>query len=131
MIWVITPVAACRSIGAGRRYRTHASEAMNTRRFLRSVMKPKGRIPCESYVERTCDKAFYTSLVMKEKDRSKHIRRKYQHFESQIKTPEDFIRICASKSLVSGEAYLVVTPQGTVTVESWLSRILIEFRERS
>jgi len=64
------------------------------------------------------------------KEAAKHIYRKYQHFKSQIKTPEDFIRICASKSLVSGEPYLVVTPQGPVTLEGWLGRILIEFRER-
>ncbi|RJR49177.1 MAG: hypothetical protein C4576_07440 [Desulfobacteraceae bacterium] len=55
---------------------------------------------------------------------AKHIRRKYRHFKSQIETPEDFIRLCASKSLVSGKPYLVVTHQGTVTLESWLGRIL-------
>ena len=59
-----------------------------------------------------------------------HIHRKYDHVKSQIKTPEDFIRLCASKSLVSGEPYLVVTPQGTVTVESWLRHILMEYRAR-
>ena len=59
-----------------------------------------------------------------------HIRRKYEHFKSQIRTAEDFIRLCASKSLVSGEPYLVVTPQGRVTVESWLRHILMEYRAR-
>jgi len=62
---------------------------------------------------------------------AKHIRRKYKHFKSQIRTPEDFIRICASKSLVSGELYLVATPQGTVALQNWLGRILMEFRKRS
>lgn len=58
-----------------------------------------------------------------------HIRRKYKHFKSQIESPEDFIRLCASKSLVTGKPYLVVTPQGTVTVESWLGQILVEYRK--
>lgn len=59
---------------------------------------------------------------------AKHLLRKYEYFKSRIESPEDFIRLCASKSLVSGEPYLVVTPQGTVTVESWLGEILAKYR---
>ena len=47
---------------------------------------------------------------------AKHIRKKYDYFKSRIESPEDFIRLCASRSLVSGKPYLVVTPQGKVTV---------------
>lgn len=57
-----------------------------------------------------------------------HIRRKYKHFKSHIESPEDFIRLCASKSLVSGKPYQVVTPQGIITVKSWLGQILREYR---
>src|SRR5208337_4692069 len=53
-----------------------------------------------------------------------HIRNKYEYFNSQIKSPEDFIRVCASKSLVSSEPYLVTTAQGKVPVEKWLGEIL-------
>ncbi|MCE5333541.1 MAG: DUF5329 domain-containing protein [Desulfobacteraceae bacterium] len=55
-----------------------------------------------------------------------HIRNKYEHFKSRIKTPEDFIHVCASKSLVSGKPYLVSTAQGKIPVEKWLGEILIE-----
>src|SRR5207247_292572 len=41
-----------------------------------------------------------------------HIKAKYEHFKKEIKTPEDFIRLSASKSLQSGKPYLVRTPEG-------------------
>ena len=59
---------------------------------------------------------------------AQHVRKKYEYFKSRIESPEDFIRICASKSLVSGKPYMVVTPQGKVTAESWLGQILAEYR---
>lgn len=59
---------------------------------------------------------------------AKHAQTKYEYFKSRIETAEDFIRLCASKSLISGKPYLVVTPQGEVTLESWLGQILMEYR---
>jgi hypothetical protein len=54
-----------------------------------------------------------------------HIKAKYEHFKDQIKTPEDFIRLAASKSLMTGKAYLVRTPDGTeMLLETWLSQAL-------
>ena len=38
-----------------------------------------------------------------------HVRVKYEHFKAQIKTPEDFIRLAATKSLLTGQPYLVRT----------------------
>src|ERR1039458_7814068 len=35
-----------------------------------------------------------------------HIKAKYEHFKNQVKTPEDFIRLSASKSLLTGKPYL-------------------------
>ena len=55
-----------------------------------------------------------------------HMRNKYEYFKSRITSPEDFIHLCASKSLVSGKPYLVSTAQGKVQVEKWLGEILIE-----
>jgi hypothetical protein len=55
-----------------------------------------------------------------------HMRNKYEYFKSRIESPEDFIRVCASKSLESGKPYLVSTAQGRVPVEKWLGEILIE-----
>jgi hypothetical protein len=58
-----------------------------------------------------------------------HIRKKYEYFKSQIKSPEDFIHICASKSLLSGKPYLVATAQGKISVEKWLGEILIQYEK--
>ncbi len=52
-----------------------------------------------------------------------HIRNKYEYFKSRIETPEDFIHVCASKSLESGKPYLVSTAQGKIAVEKWLGQI--------
>ena len=41
-----------------------------------------------------------------------HVRAKYEHFKAQIKTPEDFIRLAATKSLLTGQPYLVGTSDG-------------------
>ena len=55
-----------------------------------------------------------------------HMRQKYDYFGSKIKSPEDFICNCASKSLLSGQPYLVETEQGRIPVEKWLSEKLSE-----
>jgi hypothetical protein len=55
-----------------------------------------------------------------------HMRNKYEYFKSRIKSPEDFIHVCASKSLVSGKPYLVSTTKGKISVEKWLGEILME-----
>ena len=38
-----------------------------------------------------------------------HMRKKYDHFRKDIQPPEDFIRLAATKSLLSGKPYTVVT----------------------
>ena len=58
-----------------------------------------------------------------------HIRVKYDHFKAQIKTPEDFIRLAASKSLLSGKPYLVRSPRGKeVHLHAWLTEALKQHR---
>ena len=59
-----------------------------------------------------------------------HIRNKYEYFKSRIESPEDFIHVCASKSLQSGKPYLVSTAKGKISVEEWLGQILIEYGEK-
>ena len=50
-----------------------------------------------------------------------HIKAKYGHFRSEIKTPEDFIRLSASKSLLTGQPYLVQTKDGKkLNLDDWL-----------
>jgi Family of unknown function (DUF5329) len=65
----------------------------------------------------TCDEA------------ARHVSEKYDYFRSEINTPEDFISLCASRSLLSGEPYLVVTGKGKVPVKKWLRQILAEHRK--
>ena len=58
-----------------------------------------------------------------------HIKAKYEHFKNQIKTPEDFIRLAASKSLLTGKPYLVRTPDGKeMRLDAWLSEALKQYR---
>ncbi len=59
-----------------------------------------------------------------------HVRSKYEHFKAQIKTPEDFIRLAATKSLLTGQPYLVRTRDGKeMPLNAWLSNALREHRE--
>ena len=54
-----------------------------------------------------------------------HIKAKYEHFKSEIKTPEDFIRLSASKSLLSGQPYRVRTAEGKeMRLDAWLMAAL-------
>ena len=58
-----------------------------------------------------------------------HIKAKYEHFKSEIKTPEDFIRLSASKSLLTGQPYLVRTADGKeMHLDAWLTEALKKHR---
>jgi hypothetical protein len=59
-----------------------------------------------------------------------HVRAKYEHFKGEIKTPEDFIRLAATKSLLTGQPYLVRNRDGKeMPLNVWLSNALREHRE--
>jgi hypothetical protein len=54
-----------------------------------------------------------------------HIKAKYEHFKNEIRTPEDFIRLAASKSLLTGKPYLVRAPDGKeMHLDEWLTAAL-------
>jgi hypothetical protein len=58
-----------------------------------------------------------------------HIKAKYEHFKKEIKTPEDFIRLSASKSLLSGQPYKVRTADGKeMRLDAWLTDALKKHR---
>ena len=58
-----------------------------------------------------------------------HIKAKYEHFKDEIKTPEDFIRLSASKSLMTGQPYLVRTKDGKeMPLNRWLTDALEKHR---
>jgi hypothetical protein len=64
------------------------------------------------------------------KEAAEHMRRKYNHFKKEIKTPEDFIEKCAAKSELSGKPYLIKKPDGTTEkCQDWMKSMLEEHRK--
>lgn len=60
-----------------------------------------------------------------------HMRRKYEHFKDQIKTPEDFILFAGAKSLMTGKAYQVRMKDGkTMLTQKWLEDALATYRRK-
>jgi hypothetical protein len=60
-----------------------------------------------------------------------HMRRKYEHFKDQIKTPEDFILLAGAKSLMIGKAYQVRMKDGkTMLTRTWLEEALVRHRRK-
>ena len=63
------------------------------------------------------------------KDAVAHMQRKYEHFKDEIKSPEDFIRLTASKSLITGKPYMIKTTDGMkLKSENWLLKALELYR---
>jgi hypothetical protein len=63
------------------------------------------------------------------KEAADHMRVKYDYYKTDIKTPEDFIRLAASKSVLSGQLYLVKTADGKqMTSAEWLGQVLGDYR---
>lgn len=58
-----------------------------------------------------------------------HIQKKYDHFLDEIDSPEEFIELCATKSLMTGRDYNVVDPEGNkVKTRDWLLSALKAYR---
>jgi hypothetical protein len=61
-----------------------------------------------------------------------HMEKKYRHFRDDIETTDDFIELCATKSLLSGKPYLVIDRQGREHRSSdWLRAELAGWQARS
>jgi len=61
-----------------------------------------------------------------------HIRKKYDHFLDDIDSPEEFIELCASKSLMTGSEYNVTDPEGvTIKSRDWLLGELGNYRSNT
>jgi hypothetical protein len=62
---------------------------------------------------------------------SVHFKAKYEHFKNAIRTPEDFIQLAATKSMVTGKPYLVKQLDGKeISCAEWLGKILANYRKR-
>lgn len=63
------------------------------------------------------------------KESSKHIEKKYNYFEGDIKNTEDFIKHSATKSTLSGEYYMVsCTNKKIMKAQQWLLHELNNYR---
>jgi hypothetical protein len=62
------------------------------------------------------------------KEAARHIKTKYESFISDIKTPEDFIDLAASKSMLSGRPYFVRCADSSQLSADWLKRELFNYR---
>ncbi len=58
-----------------------------------------------------------------------HIRKKYDYFKGKIDTPEKFIELCATRSLVSGRPYMVrCKGDRKIPTADWLKTELDDYR---
>ena len=65
------------------------------------------------------------------KEAAAHFQSKYDYFKDKIKTPEDFIQKAATQSMLTGQPYLIKTPDGrTIPCAQWLGKILADHRKR-
>ena len=63
---------------------------------------------------------------------AEHMSNKYRHFKADIKTAEDFIDLCATKSIMSGKPYLIIDKQGNeIRTSEWLRAELAAYRGRT
>ncbi len=61
-----------------------------------------------------------------------HLAKKRHYFQDKIKSAEDFIRLCAAKSLMSGKPYQVKTGDGQVEdTQKWLTDELRHYRQET
>jgi len=59
---------------------------------------------------------------------AEHMRRKYEHFEDRIQSPDDFIDLAATKSIMSGKEYTVHTTDGEMPTAVWMRVVLADYR---
>lgn len=59
---------------------------------------------------------------------AEHLRMKLQRSGDKVKTADDFIRLCASKSFISGKPYTIRSPDGTTeNSEQYFRKKLMEY----
>ncbi len=57
-----------------------------------------------------------------------HMRRKYDYYAARIHSPEEFIELAGTKSVISGKAYKIRDVDGEVPAAEWLRNVLAEYR---
>lgn len=62
---------------------------------------------------------------------AEHIKAKAEYYRAEIQTAEDFIRLAATKSALTGVRYQVRQPDGTLEpCDVWLTRLLLAYRAK-
>lgn len=62
---------------------------------------------------------------------AEHIRKKYEHYRSDIRSTEDFIALAATRSALSGRPYAVQCDADVMPAADWLTKELAALRRRS
>jgi hypothetical protein len=71
---------------------------------------------------------YLISSVEKLKEAAGHLRMKLQNDGGRVRTADDFIRLCASKSSISGKPYRIRTSDGkTMTSEQYFREKLKKY----
>lgn len=66
------------------------------------------------------------------REAAKHLKTKYGSFLNNVKTPEEFIELAASKSMVSGQLYWVrCDDDSPIPSADWLTEELANYRKTS
>jgi hypothetical protein len=66
------------------------------------------------------------------KEAAEHLRMKLQNDVGKVKTADDFIRLCASKSYISGKPYLIRSSDGkTIQSEQYFREKLKEYNSNA
>ena len=84
-----------------------------------------------NYVKTTKCQYIRNGKIHTGSDGAKHIEAKYHHYKDEIKTTEDFIRLSATKSMMTGSKYYIKCPSSP-KVESgkWLLKELKQYRTK-
>ena len=62
------------------------------------------------------------------KEAAEHLRMKLRKADGKVQTADDFIRLCASKSIISGKPYIIRPPNGkTINSEQYFREKLKEY----
>jgi hypothetical protein len=65
------------------------------------------------------------------REAAEHLKAKAKYFKKEIQTPEDFIRLAGTKSIVSGDDYFVRTKEGKeMRCADWLTKMLEDYRKK-
>lgn len=85
-----------------------------------------------NYIESTQCKYERNGSLYSGVDAVSHIKKKYNYYADDIKTAEDFIRLSATKSMMSGNFYKMhCKDQAAEKSQNWLLKELSHFRENS